>query len=183
MRSKSKSDLKSLMSVSDSIAELNYERYQGYLFASEARRKMKANGDEGDESTRDVFRPAVSDQHPRRCSIPVRVPIGGDEESDQLIRRFPGCIALVHEACRLLPARRHPEHCSKPREETCYGIGPCLVDRGHATLPLHLPRLWRTTDQRTVEWTPRRSPSKTGRTGRTPYGCFPASTEWSGRLT
>lgn len=56
MRSKTKADLKKLMSVSDSIADLNHGRYQGFLSAEEAKCKAAQHRAEGD-----LFRPAVSE--------------------------------------------------------------------------------------------------------------------------
>lgn len=57
MRSKSKADLKKLMSVSDSIADLNHKRFQQYLSADEAQHKIEQH-----PTGEDLFRPAVSSE-------------------------------------------------------------------------------------------------------------------------
>lgn len=54
MRSKTKADLKKLMSVSDSIADLNHGRYKGFLSAEEAKCKAAQ-----DTAGGELFRPAV----------------------------------------------------------------------------------------------------------------------------
>lgn len=55
MRDKNKADLKKLMSVSDSIAELNLERFKKFLGSAKVEEGSPAGGTE-----EDITRPAVS---------------------------------------------------------------------------------------------------------------------------
>lgn len=55
MRGKNKADLKKLMSISDSIAELNLERFKNFLGSAEI-----GKGSPAARTEEDIARPAVS---------------------------------------------------------------------------------------------------------------------------